>query len=128
MSASLRTFMNRIMKPLLRSPLHFLVSSWCMLITVRGRKTGNYYTTPVYYRGDGKVVRFFSGRGLKWVKNLEGGAPVTVRLRGKDVSAWAKTCDDSTERRNLLRQMYPRMSLEQASELLLIEVHLNSVL
>jgi hypothetical protein len=56
--------MNAMMKPLLLSPMHFLASGWCILITVRGRKTGRLYTAPVSYHQEGKVVRFFSGKHL----------------------------------------------------------------
>ena len=38
--------MNPIMKGLLRSPLHGLMSGSLMLITYAGRKTGKPYTIP----------------------------------------------------------------------------------
>jgi deazaflavin-dependent oxidoreductase (nitroreductase family) len=122
MSNSVRKVMNAVMKPLLRSPFHFLVSSWCMLITVTGRKTGKQYTTPVYYRCEGNIFRFFSGRNLRWVKNLDGGARVTVRLRGKDISATAAPCTDAGTNQRVIALFYPRMSAVEAAELVLIEV------
>ena len=94
MSHVLLKVMNAVMKPLLRSPLHFLASGWCMLITVRGRKTGRLYTTPVYYRQEGKVVRFLSGKHLQWVKNLDGGASVMLLLRGHEVQGIATLSRD----------------------------------
>ena len=60
MSHVMMKVMNAMMKPLLLSPMHFLASGWCILITVRGRKTGRLYTAPVSYHQEGKVVRFFS--------------------------------------------------------------------
>ena len=72
MSHVMMKVMNAMMKPLLLSPMHFLASGWCILITVRGRKTGRLYTAPVSYHQEGKVVRFFSGKHLQWVKNLAG--------------------------------------------------------
>ena len=124
MSNVMMKVMNAVMKPLLRSPIHFLASSWCMLITVRGRKTGRLYTTPVYYHQEGKVVRFFSGKHLKWVKNLDGGAVVTLRLRGNDVQGTAAPCTDDVASQQLLKAMYPRMSAEKAAEQVMIEVRL----
>jgi deazaflavin-dependent oxidoreductase (nitroreductase family) len=124
MSNALMKVMNAMMKPLLRSPVHFLTSGWCMLITVRGRKTGRLYTTPVYYQQEGKVVRFFSGKHLKWVKNLDGGAVVTLRLRGNDVQGTAASCTDDAASQQLLKAMYPRMSAEKAAEQVMIEVRL----
>lgn len=124
MSPVMMKVMNAMMKPLLRSPIHFLTSGWCMLITVRGHKTGRLYTTPVYYHQEGKVVRFFSGKQLKWVKNLVGGADVMLRLRGNDVQGTATLSTDDTASQQLLKTMYPRMSEEKAAEQVMIEVRL----
>ena len=124
MSHFMMKMMNAIMKPLMLSPMHFLASGWCMLITVRGCKTGRLYTTPVYYYQEGKVVRFFSGKHLKWVKNLTGGAIVTLRLRGNDVQGTAALSTDDAVSQQLLKTMYPRMSAEKAAEQVMIEVQL----
>ena len=124
MSGMLRRIMNAIMKPLLSSPLHFFASGWCMLITVRGRRTGNLYTTPVYYKQSGDCLHFFSGRALKWVRNLEGGAPVTVRLKGKERSGRATLLEDGPEVEQQVRAFYPRMSADEVAELVLVEVRL----
>jgi len=123
MALTFRTMMNRIMKPLLHSPLHFLVSSWCMLITVKGRKTGRLYTTPVYYRREGNTLRFFTGKSLRWVKNLTDGASVVLVLRGQLVYGTVAPCHDNPDlRQKWLAIMYPGMSSEKAVELVLIEV------
>jgi len=77
---------NRIIGPLLRSPLHGLMSGSLMLLTMTGRKSGRPITTPVSYLpdGDGRLILFtFS----PWWKNLQGGAPVTLRIKGRDVAA-----------------------------------------
>ena len=56
----MNTFMNQVVNPfmkwLLKSPLHGLVSSHYMLITVKGRKSGKLYTTPVEYGHDGDAL------------------------------------------------------------------------
>jgi len=71
---------NPLIKLLLRSPLHSLVSDSLMLITFTGRKTGEEYTTPVgYWMNDGRVIVTTHS---PWWRNLEGGRPVTLRLRG----------------------------------------------
>jgi deazaflavin-dependent oxidoreductase (nitroreductase family) len=82
---------NRIMISLLRSPLHGLLSKSVMLITFTGRKTGRSYTTPVNYFRDGNNVTVFSH--ATWHRNLRGGAPVTVRLQGRDYSAQAEAIE-----------------------------------
>ncbi len=52
-----------------------------MLITFTGRLSGKRYTTPVGYVQKGNILLL--GVGGAWWKNLRGGAPVQVRLRGK---------------------------------------------
>jgi deazaflavin-dependent oxidoreductase (nitroreductase family) len=114
---------NKIFMPLLRSPLHFLVSHGLMLITVTGRKTGRQYTTAVAYVRDGKRVVFFSGRHLLWIKNLEGGAPVRLLLRGKDVPATARLCPaDDPDFPRLFKKLYPYISLEKSAAMVMVEV------
>lgn len=57
-----------------------------MLITVAGRRTGAKYATPVNYVRRGKELTVISRRGRTWWLNLRGGAPVTVRVEGRDYS------------------------------------------
>jgi deazaflavin-dependent oxidoreductase (nitroreductase family) len=78
---SLYRVVNPLVTLLLRSPLHPLVSDSIMLITFRGRKTGNEYTTPVGYQREGDTLVVFTHSD--WWKNLRGGRPVAVRLRGE---------------------------------------------
>jgi hypothetical protein len=74
--------LNAIMKPLLRSPLHGVMSHRVMLITFTGRKTGKRYTTPISYMRDGETVSCITMS--QWWKNIPTGSSVTVRLRGRD--------------------------------------------
>ena len=76
------------MKFVLRSPAHGMVSKMVLLITFTGRKSGKTYTTPVDYSQDGDQVTIFSH--ANWWKNLRGGAPVTLRLRGREVPGLAE--------------------------------------
>jgi hypothetical protein len=77
---------NKLLVPLLRSPLHGLVSRGLLLITVTGRRTGRKFTIPVSYRERDGVVRIGVGApaGKQWWRNLREPAPVTLRLRGRD--------------------------------------------
>ena len=54
---------NGIIKGLLRSPLHRLMSTSTLLITYTGRKSGQVYTTPVNYVQKGQDVLITSMRG-----------------------------------------------------------------
>lgn len=75
---------------LLRSPFHGLISRSILLITVTGRRSGRRITTPVSYWEDGGALWVMSSRNRTWWRNLTGGAPVTLRLRGRDVPARAE--------------------------------------
>jgi deazaflavin-dependent oxidoreductase (nitroreductase family) len=92
---------NPIMTWLIRSPLHFFVSKNMMLMTYQGRKSGKIYTTPMnysrIYNGDGEYLLAISSRERVWWRNLRGGAPVTLRLQGKDVQANAECFEDVEE-------------------------------
>lgn len=83
----MQTLLNRIANPfvslILRSPLHGMLSRSLLLMTVTGRRSGRPLTFPVQYvrRGDDLLV--VSRANRRWWRNLEGGAPVTVLLRGK---------------------------------------------
>jgi deazaflavin-dependent oxidoreductase (nitroreductase family) len=83
---------NPIMRIILRSPFHGLVSDHLLLITFRGRKSGKQYTTPVGYDREGDRLTIFSDSS--WWKNLRGGAPVTVRLKGQTRPGYAEATDD----------------------------------
>lgn len=86
---------THVMKLLLRSPLHGLVSKTVLLITFTGRRSGRTYTTPVDYSQEGDVVSIFTH--ASWWRNLTGGAPVTLRLRGRDVPGHAEPVADDKQ-------------------------------
>ena len=83
---------NPIVAAILRSPMHVLLSRRMMLLTVRGRRTGKWYTVPVGYVGqDGRLDVLVANRQARaWWRNLEGGAPVQLVLRGRVVPARAQ--------------------------------------
>jgi F420H(2)-dependent quinone reductase len=76
---------NRVVKAILSSPAHGLLSDRLLILTVTGRRTGKQRTFPVAYRQDGdKLSLHIDWPERKvWWRNLIGGAPVTVRLRGQ---------------------------------------------
>ncbi len=82
-------FINFAMKLLLRSPLHFFVSSNILLITFRGRHTGRTFTTPVRYMKEGNKVMLFSSPQANWWKNLRGGVDVSVTISGEELACRA---------------------------------------
>ena len=74
---------NPMMRLLLASPAHFVVSRSLLLIRYRGRRSGLWRTTPLRYVSDGDTIRCFSSRQTSWWRNLRGGANVTLTVRGR---------------------------------------------
>lgn len=87
-SVSVPPFVTKIMKLMLRSPVHGMVSKTALLITFTGRKSGKTYTIPVDYSQAGDLVTIFTH--AKWWKNLRNGAPVTLRIRGRELQGRAE--------------------------------------
>lgn len=130
----MQKFMNKIanvfMKPLLRSPLHFLVSKNVMLITFTGRKSGKTYTTPVQYHQKGDIVIFLTPNSRTWWKNLKNAAPVQLIIQGKEYNAATESI--ITRQEQLLtniQEMYPNLTQSQtenwSQHFLIIQLKLN---
>ena len=81
-------FINSGMKFVLRSPMHGMVSKTVLLITFTGRSSGKTYTTPVSYSQFDDQVYVFTHAA--WWKNLSSDAPITLRLRGRDLHGLAE--------------------------------------
>jgi F420H(2)-dependent quinone reductase len=86
---------NVVVKAILRSPLHGLMSKKRMLLTFRGRKSGKLYNIPVSYFHEGESIVCFTDSS--WWKNLRGGALVRMRLAGRDVAGIAYPTDADRE-------------------------------
>jgi deazaflavin-dependent oxidoreductase (nitroreductase family) len=78
----MRTFVNPVVRALLRSPLQRLVPG-VMLISVTGRRSGRTIATPVQYVRRDEQVYVLTRAHRQWWRNLLGGAPVELRLRGR---------------------------------------------
>ena len=85
---SVPPILNRVMKLMLRSPMHGMVSKTVLLITFTGRKSGKTYTTPVSYSQFDDQVYVFTH--ATWWRNLRRGVPITLRLRGREVQGLAE--------------------------------------
>jgi deazaflavin-dependent oxidoreductase (nitroreductase family) len=85
---------NHLVTSLLRNPvLSPLLSGHTLLVSVRGRKTGAIYTTPVNYVREGNTLLVLSRTDRTWWKNLRGGAPITVLLKGKEIQGTAEVIE-----------------------------------
>jgi deazaflavin-dependent oxidoreductase (nitroreductase family) len=78
---------NPVVRWLLCSPLHRVLSRSVLLLTVQGRRSGRAFTFPVQYVRDGDIIHVVPGMaGRKtWWRNLRGGGPVWLRIRNQDV-------------------------------------------
>ena len=96
-------FMNKIVNPLvrliLRSPLHKLMSETLLLITYLGRKTGMEYSLPVQYVQTGNSVYILPGMPEQktWWRNLKETAPVQLTLRGQTLAGNAVVLKADTD-------------------------------
>lgn len=84
---------NPIMRGLLKSPLHFILSKNMMLMTYTGRVSGKPYTIPMSYLENGENLYTISSRDRVWWRNLRGGSDVTLILKGKEVPARAEAIE-----------------------------------
>jgi hypothetical protein len=92
---------NKVVRWVLRSRLHGLLSSWLMLATYTGRKSGKTYTTPVSYVKSGDGVVFFNSHS--WWHNFESRSPVTLRIKGHDLHGIALAVPDPYESEPVVR-------------------------
>ncbi len=95
--------LNVPMRLLLGLPFSNPLSSRLMLVSFTGRKTGKAYRQPMSYVQQGDTL--LTPGGGKWKWNLQGGQPVRIRLRGRDVLARPELVKDPDEIERLLAVM-----------------------
>ena len=84
--------LNAVMRALLTSPLHFLLSGRLMVLVVTGRRSGTVYRIPVgYVEHDGDVL---IGTGGRWYRNIVAGQEIPIVLRGRRRRARAEVITD----------------------------------
>ena len=89
---ALNRTVNPMLRLLLQSPVHRLVSGRFALITYTGRRSGRQYTIPVLYRDKGDEVTIAVGWPERkvWWRNLTGeGGPVRLVVRGRELRGHA---------------------------------------
>ncbi len=88
---------------ILRSPLHGLMSGRYAIIEFTGRRSGRRYATPIAYLRDGDRILLSTDSG--WQRNLVGGAPVRLQLRGRTLAGQATTMVDHDESKAVIRRL-----------------------
>lgn len=108
---------NPLVTLILRSPLHGLISDSLLLVTVTGRKSGTEYTTPVAYEERDRTLYVTSLSEHAWWRNLRGGAPVTVRLRGERLEGTADVVEDDEEVADYVREFVDRHGIDSLQQI-----------
>lgn len=80
---------NPVVGVILRSPLHFVLSSSVLLMGFRGRKSGREIRLPLRYARRGDAIDCFTTDDAKWWRNFETPRPVDLMVAGKAVSGLA---------------------------------------
>ncbi|GII06001.1 nitroreductase/quinone reductase family protein [Planobispora takensis] len=93
---------NPVIRHLLRTPWHDLLSRWVVLLTLTGRRSGAAITVPVQYAQDGDILTLVSRRSRIWWRNLEGGAALRLTLRGVEHTGQAAVSCDPEQVRTAL--------------------------
>ena len=106
----LRRLGNPFVRALLRSPLHRLLSASLVLVTYTGRRSGRTFTIPVMYAEEDGSLLVYVGRSDKkvWWRNLSGGTPVRVRVRGQQRSGTGTALSGDGELRARYLARFPR--------------------
>lgn len=89
--------LNPIMKTILTSPFHKMMSGQIMILTFQGAKSGKTYTTPVSYSIENDTVTCFTH--ANWWKNFRNGADVKLRLQGQNLEGHAVAITDDLEQK-----------------------------
>ena len=82
--------LNPLIRWLLRSRLHFLMSGELLVLEYRGRKTGNTYAIPLAYVTHAGQPHCMTRLGTSWLTSVVEAPSVTIWLRGKRLSATAE--------------------------------------
>lgn len=105
-----RRFVNPVVCSILRSSLHRLLSSSLVLVTFTGRVSDRTLTVPVLYaQRNGDLLVYVGHHERKsWWRNLRGGAPVHVLVRGSDLAGTAHVVDGAGDVRAWYLARFPR--------------------
>jgi hypothetical protein len=125
----MRNLIISLMKPVLRSPLHFVAGGNLLLLTFTATADGQTYTTSAEYRHDGEKFMLVVPKGRIWWNTLQGGVPITLRLHGEEINAVGEVLMlDKGAKFETLRWTYPNMPVEKLADMLsdvvVIRVHL----
>ncbi len=128
LAATLRArLVNPVVRGLLRTPAHRMLSGSVLLLAYTGRRTGVRRELPVMFArlGDRYVVIAGQPGTKTWWRNFAGAArPVTVTVAGRRRSCRARLLEPGRPERtaalDAYRQRYPRVPVEDAAPVLVL--------
>ncbi|MHB8806662.1 MAG: hypothetical protein ACYC59_03690 [Anaerolineaceae bacterium] len=109
------TILNPIIKSILRSPLHPLMSDHSLVIQYMGREFGKEHSFPAYYQQEGNSLQVLVEKTEDWWRSLKNGANVKVIIKGNELRGWAEAIQDAQSvKKNflLLLNAIPELSTE----------------
>jgi deazaflavin-dependent oxidoreductase (nitroreductase family) len=87
---------------MLRHNLMGPVGDMIMIITVKGRKTGKEYSTPIGYVRDGETIYALNNAGYSnWYRNVLQNPEVILEIKGQKFGARAQAINDPNERHQI---------------------------
>lgn len=97
MSRSLYAVINPIVKTILRSPFHGLLSKNIVLLEFKGRRSQKTFSTPISYHSVDGRLHCFTDRSYEWWRNLRSGDSVGLTLRGRRKPGRPTVLSDGSE-------------------------------
>ncbi|MGV8026869.1 MAG: hypothetical protein AB2L18_09960 [Anaerolineaceae bacterium] len=88
------TILNPIIKTILRSPLHPLISNHSLVVRYMGRESGKEHSFPAYYQQTGNSLQVLVEKTEDWWHSLKNGANVRVIIKGNELRGWAEAIQD----------------------------------
>ncbi len=105
---------------MLRRGLMGALNDQIMVITVKGRKTGRQYSTPIGYLRDGETIIALS-RGSNWFKNAVAMGAAQIEIKGVTTQVQVAPVTDQAERERIFA-LYRRQRVKTFSRLFGVEV------
>ena len=118
---------NAVVRGLLRSPAHRVLSGSVLLLAYTGRRSGVHRELPAMYAVLGNRFVVVAGQPdtKTWWRNFVGDVrPVTATVAGRHHSCRARLLESSTAEHRLAvdayRERYPRVPVEDATPVLVL--------
>lgn len=105
----MQTFVNAVLRRLLRSPLHGVLSRKILLTEVVGRRSGKRYVVPMA-NGEHAGHVLMGAAKARWLQNLIPDRTVTLTLRGRRREMYPELLTDEDS----VVELYPHIVKDRA--------------